>query len=36
MDTLKFCIKFFLLASIVSIIAIFTFIGFVNWWFAVI
>lgn len=36
MDTLKFCIKVFLLASIVSIIAIFTFIGLVNWWFAVI
>nr|DAM56384.1 MAG TPA: hypothetical protein [Caudoviricetes sp.] len=36
MDTLRFCIKVFLLASIVSIIAILAFIGFVDWWFLVI
>lgn len=36
MDTLRFCIKVFLLASIASIIAILAFIGFVDWWFAVI
>ena len=36
MDTLIFCIKVFLLASIVSIIAILAFIGFVDWWFLVI
>lgn len=36
MGTLKFCIKVFLLASIVSIIAILAFIGFIDWWFLVI
>ena len=36
MDTMKFCIKVFLLGSIVSIIAILAFIGFVDWWFLVI
>lgn len=36
MDTLKFCIKLFFIASIVSIITILAFIGFVDWWFLVI